>query len=79
MQIIVYSTTTCPTCVKAKNLLEKWGLDYTQKMVDSDREALVEMSKATGGARTVPQIVIDDKWIGGIVELTELHMDGFFN
>jgi glutaredoxin 3 len=79
MQIIVYSTTTCPTCVKAKNLLEKWGLDYTQKMVDSDREALIEMSKVTNSARTVPQIVIDDKWIGGIVELTELHMDGFFN
>jgi glutaredoxin 3 len=79
MQIIVYSTTTCPTCVKAKNLLEKWGLDYTQKMVDSDREALIEMSKVTNSARTVPQIVIDNKWIGGIVELTELHMDGFFN
>jgi glutaredoxin 3 len=79
MDIIIYSTNTCPTCVKAKNLFEKWGFDYTTKMVDSDREALVEMSQITNGARTVPQIVIDEKWIGGIVELTELHMDGFFN
>jgi glutaredoxin 3 len=78
MDIIIYSTNTCPTCVKAKNLFEKWGLAYTTKMVDGDREALVEMSQITGGARTVPQIVIDEKWIGGIVELTELHMDGFF-
>jgi len=79
MNIIIYSTSTCPTCVKAKNLLDKWGFEYTAKMVDSDRAALVEMSKTTNGARTVPQIVIDDKWIGGIIELTELHMDGFFN
>ena len=78
MKIIIYSTSTCPTCVKAKNLFNKWNLDFEQKMVDSDRDALVEMSEITNGARTVPQIVIDGKWIGGIVELTELHMDGFF-
>ncbi len=34
------------------------------------------MLDETHGARTVPQIVIDDRWIGGFTELTELHMDG---
>ena len=34
------------------------------------------MLKATNHARTVPQIIIDDRWIGGFTELTELHMDG---
>ncbi len=49
------------------------------KKVDEDRAALVEMSKMTNGARSVPQIVIDGKWIGGFSELTELHMEGFFD
>jgi glutaredoxin 3 len=34
------------------------------------------MARLTSGARTVPQIAIDGKWIGGFSELTELHMDG---
>jgi glutaredoxin 3 len=35
-----------------------------------------EFSAVTNGARTVPQIVVDGKCIGGFTELTELHMDG---
>jgi glutaredoxin 3 len=49
-----------------------------QKMIDEDRSLLAEFSKVTNGARTVPQITIDGKHIGGFNELTELHMDGFF-
>jgi glutaredoxin 3 len=79
MQIIVYSTNTCPICDKTKDLLDKWDLEYEFKKVDEDRDALVQMAKITNGARTVPQIVIDNKWIGGFSELTELHMEGFFD
>ena len=77
--ITVYSTHTCPICDKTKTLLEKWQLTHEFKKVDEDRAALVEMSKMTNGARSVPQIVIDGKWIGGFSELTELHMEGFFD
>lgn len=79
MDITIYSTHTCPICDKAKNALTRWGFEFTVKQVDEDRSALAEMSKITEGARTVPQIVIDGKWIGGFSELTELHMDGFFD
>jgi glutaredoxin 3 len=79
MQIIVYSTNTCPICDKTKDLLDKWDLEYEFKKVDEDRDALVQMAKITNGARSVPQIVIDNKWIGGFSELTELHMEGFFD
>jgi glutaredoxin 3 len=35
-----------------------------------------EFAEVTNGARTVPQIIIDGKSVGGFSELTELHMDG---
>jgi glutaredoxin 3 len=48
-------------------------------MIDENRTYMEQFSKDTNGARTVPQIIIDGKHIGGFSELTELHMDGFFN
>ena len=75
-RVKVYSTATCPVCDKAKALLSKWNIAYTELRVDEDRAGLREMSEVTNGARTVPQIVIDGRWIGGFSELTELHMDG---
>ena len=74
-RVKVYSTGSCPICVKAKNVLTKWNIDYQEVRVDQGRDGLIEMSKLTDGARTVPQISIDGKWIGGFSELTELHMD----
>ena len=71
----VYSTGICPICDKAKSLLTKWDIPYDEVRVDQDPAALREFSQATNGARTVPQITIDGKWIGGFTELTELHMD----
>jgi glutaredoxin 3 len=79
MKIIIYSTNTCPICVKTKELLTKWGLPFEQKMIDEDRKLMSEFSQVTNGARMVPQIVIDGKHIGGFSDLTELHMDGFFD
>ncbi len=79
MDIVVYSTNTCPICVKTKELLTKWNLPFEQKMIDEDRSLMSEFSRVAEGARTVPQITIDGKWIGGFSDLTELHMDGFFD
>ncbi len=79
MKIVVYSTNTCPICVKTKELLTKWDLPFEVKKIDEDRNLMAEFSRNTDGARTVPQIMIDDKHIGGFSDLTELHMDGFFN
>jgi glutaredoxin 3 len=79
MKIVIYSTNTCPICVKTKALLNKWNLPFEQKMIDEDRTLMAEFSKVTNDARMVPQIVINDKHIGGFSDLTELHMDGFFD
>jgi glutaredoxin 3 len=75
-RVKVYSTGTCPICVKAKAFLDKRGVGYDEVRIDLDRAALKEFSVVTNGARTVPQIVVDGKCIGGFTELTELHMDG---
>ena len=75
-KVKIFSTGTCPICDKTKNLFKKWGIDYTEARVDQDREELKEMLSVTNGARTVPQILIEGKWIGSFTDLTELHMDG---
>jgi len=74
--ILIYSTGTCPLCEKSKTLLTKWGIEYEEKRVDLHHQALEEMTKISNGARSVPQIMIKGKWIGGFSELTELKMDG---
>jgi glutaredoxin 3 len=75
VRVKIYSTARCPICDKTKTLLKKWNIPFEVAMVDSDHSALREMSELTQGARTVPQIAIDGKWIGGFSELTMLHMD----
>lgn len=63
-------------CDKTKQLLQKWSIPYEEARVDQATAPLREMARITSGARTVPQIVIDGKWIGGFSELTEMHMEG---
>jgi glutaredoxin 3 len=75
-RVKVYSTGTCPFCDKAKALLKKWNIPFDEVRVDIDRAGLKEMLEVTNHARTVPQIAIDGKAIGGLDELTEKHMEG---
>jgi glutaredoxin 3 len=75
-RVKIYSTGVCPICDKTKTLLQKWNIPYEEARVDQDQAALKKMLEVTNRARTVPQICIDGKWIGGFTELTEMHMDG---
>ena len=75
-RVKVYSTGTCPFCDKAKALLKKWQIPFDEVRIDQDDVGLREMQKVTNHARTVPQILVDGKCIGGFTELTELDMDG---
>lgn len=72
----VYSTASCMYCMKAKSMLEKWQIDYEETRIDTDQAAMKEFVEVTNGARTVPQIVVDGKLIGGYTDLVDLHMDG---
>ena len=75
-RVTVYSTARCAFCDAAKASLEKWEIDYDEVRIDNDQAAMKEFVEVTNGARTVPQIIIDGKPIGGFDDLTELHMDG---
>ena len=74
MKAIVWSKNQCPYCVQAKNLLQSRGIDYEERNINEnyDRDDLLA---AVPGARTVPQIFIDDKLIGGFTELRQ-HLQG---
>lgn len=75
-RVKIYSTGICPICQKTKVLLRKWNIPYDEVRIDLDRTVLREFTEVTQGARTVPQILIDNRCIGGFTELTELHMEG---
>ena len=68
MQAIVWSKDFCPYCIKAKDALKKAGVSYEERIVGGGwtREQLLE---DVPNARSVPQIFIDGKHIGGYNEL----------
>lgn len=73
MHAEVFSKPNCPFCVRAKALLEKRGIDYTEVSAVDHREALIERVTADTGAapRTVPQIYLDGQHVGGHDELVK--------
>jgi glutaredoxin 3 len=74
-EIRLYSTRWCGYCVRAKMLLEDRNLDYEEILLDDDPEFRRRLHDLTGGW-TVPQIVIDDRPIGGYTELWRLDKTG---
>ncbi len=75
-RVKIYSTARCTICTRAKTMLDKWAIPYDEIRIDANAAAMREFAEVTRGARTVPQIFIDDRLVGGFSELTELHMDG---
>jgi glutaredoxin len=65
---IVWSKLNCPFCDQAKGLLKMKGIEFEERNVSTDwtKEQLME---AVPNARTVPQIFLDDNYIGGFTEL----------
>ncbi len=63
-KVEIYTTTYCPYCVKAKALLTKKGISYTEVLVDDEikKQAMIER---TGGARSVPQIFVEGELLAG--------------
>ncbi len=70
-KITIYTTDSCPYCVKAKALLQRKQAHFEEIKIINDemREAMIAKS---GGKRSVPQIFIGEKHIGGCDDLYEL-------
>jgi len=75
-EIVMYSTGWCPYCDRARNLLERKGLAFREIKVDEDAAQRDAMLKRTGGRRSVPQIFIGERLVGGFDELYALDKTG---
>jgi glutaredoxin 3 len=77
MQVVkMYTTAVCPYCVRAKSILKNKGVTAIEEIrIDQDPEAMKHMMNITG-RRTVPQIFIGDKHVGGCDDLMALDSAG---
>lgn len=71
----MYSTRTCPYCMKAERLLTERGFSVQKILVDLDPTLRDRMVKITG-RKTVPQIFIGNQHVGGYDDLVELDLEG---
>jgi len=75
-KITIYSKPNCVFCDKAKSMVKNLGFEYEEKMFGKDFSTPDELYEAVGKqVRTMPQIIIDDKHIGGYNELVEYYAD----
>ena len=74
-RVQVYTTPVCPYCVRAKRLLHTRSIPFDETDVSEDDELRAEVIRRSG-RRTVPQIFIDGRAIGGYEELLALDAAG---
>ena len=75
-KITIYSKPNCVFCDKAKSMVKNLGFEYEEKMFGKDFSTPDELYEAVGKqVRTMPQIIIDEKHIGGYNELVEYFAD----
>lgn len=72
----IYTWSMCPFCVRAKALLSKKGIEFTEYCIDGDEAARATMAKRANGRRSLPQIFIDDRHVGGCDDLYALESQG---
>lgn len=73
--VVMYTTGWCPYCARARHLLAAKGVAFTDIDIES-RAGLRDEMRARGGGRTVPQIFIGDRLVGGSDELLALEASG---
>ena len=75
-KVVIYTGPICNYCSAAKHLLSKKKVQYEEIDIGEDIEKREEMLKKSNGAKTVPQIFIGDKHVGGNDELQALEKEG---
>ena len=74
-KVLIYSTSWCGPCSNAKRLLMENGISFEEIDIEDKGMTRDDLFEITGG-RTVPQIVVDGKTIGGYTDLVELDSNG---
>ncbi|MCY7334570.1 MAG: glutaredoxin 3 [Pseudanabaena sp. CAN_BIN31] len=76
-KVEIYTWRMCPFCIRAKHLLDKKGVEYTEYVIDGDDAARSQMvARGSDGKRSVPQIFINDLHIGGCDAVHDLDRQG---
>ena len=75
-KIEIYLTRSCPYCHAARGLLDKKGVSYAAIDVGADPQRRAEMMQRADGRRTVPQIFIDGRGVGGSDDIHALDRQG---
>ncbi|HMD59029.1 MAG TPA: glutaredoxin 3 [Steroidobacteraceae bacterium] len=74
--VLMYTTSWCPYCEQARQLLRSKGIAFEELDVDAEPQRRTEMFERSGGQYTVPQIFIGSQHIGGADELQALESTG---
>lgn len=75
-EVVMYSTGFCGYCQRARNLLERKGIALREIKIDEDMQERATMLSKSGGRRTVPQIFIGERHVGGFDDLAALDRSG---
>ena len=75
-KVVIYTGPMCNFCSAAKHLLNKKKISYEEINIGYDDKKREEMQKKSNGAKTIPQIFIEEKHVGGYVELKALENKG---
>ncbi|PHS36146.1 MAG: glutaredoxin [Alkaliphilus sp.] len=71
-KVVVYTWKTCIFCIRVKRLLKNKGVEFEEIDIGDDVRKLGQLEIETGSG-TVPQIFVDDKYIGGCDDIVNLH------
>jgi len=74
--VVIYATSWCTYCARARQLLTEKGIAFAEIDVDARPEARAEMIERSGGRRTVPQIFVGETHVGGSDDLRALEASG---
>ena len=72
-KVEIYTWQYCPFCIRAKSLLKKKNINFTEYKIDGDEDARALMIVRADGRRTLPQIFLDNEGIGGCDDLYALE------
>ena len=72
-KVEIYTWQYCPFCIRAKSLLKRKNINFTEYKIDGDEDARELMIERADGRRTLPQIFIDNEGIGGCDDLYTLE------
>ena len=75
-KVEIYTWRTCPFCIRAKSLLARKGVDFVEYSIDGDEAAREKMAQRANGRRSLPQIFINDRHVGGCDDIHAIEAQG---